>query len=120
MSHGPERLRTSFWCTAVAYGHGAGRPILFGAHPTPDARLAVRWLQMRVTQLAEQLDAKHIVPAARWLADENVMASAMQKLCHGESYSLTISDDQTVYVFTAQMSSGTEPVLPGRESAWPI
>ncbi|WP_344462383.1 hypothetical protein [Kitasatospora kazusensis] len=75
---------------------------------------------MRVTFLAEQLDAGHIVPAARWLADEDVMGAAMQALHWGESYSLTISDDQAVYVFTAQTSSGVEPVLPGRETAWPL
>jgi hypothetical protein len=75
---------------------------------------------MRVGQLAEQLDLKEAQPAWAWIHDEGAAAAAMRALLAGESYSLTVRDEQATYVFTAQFSTGTEPVLPGRGVGWPI
>ncbi|WP_051812141.1 hypothetical protein [Kitasatospora sp. MBT63] len=73
-----------------------------------------------MSQLADQLDPAECQPARAWLDDEEAQASAMAALAAGESYAVSVRDDQAVYVFTAQVGTGAEPVLPGRESAWPI
>ncbi len=115
-----EPLRSTFWCSAVAFPQGAGRSTLFGAHVAHDARRSVRWLQMRVSQLADQLYLGEAQPARAWIDDLDAAAAAMRALLAGESYSLTVRDDQATYVFTAQVSMGTEPILPGRGTSWPM
>ncbi|TWE16984.1 hypothetical protein FB465_1979 [Kitasatospora atroaurantiaca] len=75
---------------------------------------------MRVTHLTEQLDPDHAATPVLWLTDQDGPEIAMDALRWGESYSLAFSDDQAVYVFTVQPGTGSEPVLPGRESAWPM
>ncbi len=115
-----ESAPTTYWCSAIAYPRGAGRSALFGAHVTHDARRSVRWLQMRVSQLADQLDLKQAQPTRAWVDDLDAAATAMGALLNGESYSLTVCDDQATYVLTAQFSTGAEPIIPGRGVAWPI
>ncbi|MEV6209547.1 hypothetical protein [Kitasatospora sp. NPDC051914] len=80
----------------------------------------MRWLQMRVEQLADQLNIAHARPGRAWAQDESAAEVAMAALVWGESYTVTLVDDDAVYVFTAQPNTGGEPLLPGREASWPI
>ncbi|WP_407915970.1 hypothetical protein [Kitasatospora sp. NE20-6] len=115
-----ELLPITYWCSAIAYPQGAGRSVLFGVHIARDARRAVRWMQMRVGQLADQFDLKHSQSVRVWADDLDAAAAAMDALLAGESYSLTLHDDRATYIFTAQVSTGDEPILPGRGVTWPI
>ncbi len=103
----------SFWSTAVAYPGGGGQPIAIGSHPTASPQQALRWLEMRLGQLLEQLAPAECGPGRAWLRDERAKESALSGLCLGNGYTVTVRDDEGVlYVFSALPGAGAEPVVP--------
>lgn len=98
-----ERERTTalrYRSDCIAYTNDRTRLFWLGAKASTSPWSAVFWIAWRAVHIAEQLDPAFAAPVRGWLNDGCEHAHAIAILGRGESYALTVHDEEVRYVFT--------------------
>lgn len=107
-------VKYGYWTEAVGlHTHAVGNFTSLGSYVAPTARLAVRWLQNRAIDIAEQMEPRDAWAVVHWLRSTDEHESALSTITAGRCYTCEFVDIRAATRFALSVRRITVAPLTG-------